>query len=238
MIQLLTASGARPWCLLQCAKMMAGQSYTGKVVWIIVDDGPEPSTLPAMPENFEVRVIRPEPFWQPGQNTQGRNLEIGLEQCSSDFPLLIIEDDDWYCPTWLEEVSKLLQTYEMVGEDRAFYYNVRVRRYFQHQNVNHSSLCSTATIGAATDHFRTLVGESAKKYIDIDLWGLFHGKKKLMEWKGRVIGLKGLPGRGGIGGGHQVNLPKYAFMDETGSKLSSLIGKDFSSIYLKQLPPN
>ena len=79
MLQIITATGARPEALALCHRWMRAQTYTGQVLWLIVDDGPAPSPIEKMPDNWRTVVIRPAPFWQPGQNTQARNLLRGID---------------------------------------------------------------------------------------------------------------------------------------------------------------
>ena len=103
---------------------MAAQDYPGAVRWIVVDDGPVPQAIEFARPEWELEVVRPEPLWQPGENTQARNLQAGLDQVPDGAPLLIIEDDDHYAPSWLRMADNALGRAELVGETRARYYNV------------------------------------------------------------------------------------------------------------------
>src|SRR5690606_8566975 len=75
---LLSATGARPEAWAICERLMARQDYAGPVRWVIVDDGPEPQPVTFQRDGWVLEVVRPEPYWQPGQNTQARNLAAGL----------------------------------------------------------------------------------------------------------------------------------------------------------------
>lgn len=199
-LQLLTATGARPEAFALCQRWAARQTYTGQVHWIIVDDGPKQQRIERMPENWLTIVVRRAPFWQPGQNTQARNLLHGLDAINPALPLVIWEDDDWYAPDWLDVVSRELQHAELVGECRARYYNVALRRGRQLGNAMHASLCATAMRGRAINTFRKAC-ERRPKFIDLELWKS-HRSRHLFGGH-RVVGIKGLPGRGGIGMGHR-----------------------------------
>lgn len=221
MIQLLTATGARPEAFALCERWMARQDYVGEVVWIVVDDGPQPTRINKSPKGWLQVVIRPAPHWQPGQNTQARNLLKGLEVVDCARPLVIIEDDDWYAPDWLSTVVGQLGSNDLVGEGRARYYNVSSRRFQQLPNSSHSSLCSTAMQGSAINIFKHACN-SGQKFIDLRLWRNGRLRKKLFGGH-RVVGLKGLPGRGGIGMGHRE---EFGSPDDGGSKLREWIGED------------
>jgi len=201
-LQLITTTGARPRAWELCQLWMSRQTYTGTVEWVVVDDAEEPSALSvALPENWGVRRVRPLPYWHPGQNTQVRNLQAAMAQIDATLPAVFIEDDDYYGPGWLSAVARALSDYELVGESFARYYNVASHRYKMMSNAHHSSLCSTALRGAgALQALRSALALNAK-FVDIDLWRQFAGSKLLMQPR-HVVGIKGLPGRPGIGVGH------------------------------------
>lgn len=200
MLHLMTATGARPQAWAICERLMAAQDYAGPVAWIIVDDGPEPQPVTFKRDGWKLLVIRPTPLWKPGQNTQARNLRKGMEAVPADARLVVIEDDDYYAPDWLTTVSAQLERAELVGECLARYYNIALRRGQQLRNDSHASLCSTAMRGRALDTFRAELRDDVK-FIDINLWRQ-HPSRHLFTG-GRVVGMKGLPGRGGIGMGHR-----------------------------------
>lgn len=82
---------------------MKEQTYTGTVIWMIVDDG-DPVTTDFITDDFRegwtIQKIYPKPVWQKGQNTQGRNLAAGIREIKKLDPelIFIVEDDDYYSP--------------------------------------------------------------------------------------------------------------------------------------------
>jgi len=221
MLTLITLTGNRPKAWALCELFMQRQTYQGQVRWIIVDDGQE-----AQPINFErkdwtLEVVRPEPFWQEGQNTQSRNLAAALELISEEDRIVFIEDDDWYSPNWLSIADQKLNEADLIGERFAFYYNIQLKQWQQLRNGSHSSLCSTAIKGKAIAVLKRIC-QVNHRFIDIALWRspiprrLFTG--------GNVVGMKGLPGRGGIGMGHQRQ-PQFK-PDQSGEVLRKMIGND------------
>jgi len=226
MLTLLTATGARPAAWALCERWMARQDYAGPVRWIIVDDGPEPQPVTFRREGWQLVLVRPSPHWAPGQNTQARNLLKGLAAVDPADNLVIIEDDDWYAPDWLTTVAAELQHAELVGEQRARYYNVQQRRGRQLVNTGHASLCSTAMRGSALQDFADAC-RSRPKFIDLELWR--RPRDRRLFGGHRVVGIKGLPGRGGIGMGHDAGFKGEP--DPTGALLRDWIGED-SEVYL------
>lgn len=219
MLTLLTATGARPEAWAICERLMARQDYAGPVRWVIVDDGSDPQPVTFARANWTLEIIRPEPFWKPGQNTQARNLLAGLDAIGPDERVVVIEDDDHYSTDWLTHVSSQLENAELVGEGRARYYSVPLRRGRQLQNTRHASLCATAMRGSALDTFRHACKRSPK-FIDLELWRC-HPSQHLFDGH-RVVGIKGLPGRGGIGIGHRSDFRGVS--DPDGSLLREWIG--------------
>lgn len=221
MLTLLTATGARPAAWALCERWMARQAYAGPVRWVIVDDGPQPQPVTFRRDGWQLVVVRPSPHWAPGQNTQARNLLKGLAAVGADERLAIIEDDDWYAPDWLTTVDRELDRAELVGEHRARYYNVQQRRGRQLANTGHASLCSTAMRGSALQDFADAC-RARPKFIDLELWRRARGRH--LFGGHRVVGIKGLPGRGGIGMGHDAAFNGQA--DPDGALLRSWVGSD------------
>lgn len=223
MLTLLTATGARPqsWAILE--QLMMCQTYAGPVHWIIVDDGEEAQPITFEREKWTLTLVRPQPRWKPGQNTQARNLAEGLKMFKhQNARLVVIEDDDAVAPHYLETMDRWLDTHDLVGESHARYYNIATRRYRQLSNAHHASLCSTAMKGRAIDYFANELRPGVQ-FIDLNLWRNFRGAKALHRTD-MVVGIKGQPGRGGIGMGHK---PDFAgLVDKDGSILRQWLGKN------------
>lgn len=226
MLQLLTATGARPEAFALSERWMARQTYDGAVRWIIVDDGPEPQPVTFARPGWEMIAIRPEQLWQPGENTQARNLLLGLDAVDARHPLVIWEDDDYYAADWLTQCVSWLRRAELVGEARSRYYNVATRIARPLPNASHASLCCTAMRGGALKTFRR-VCQTRARFIDLELWRT-HGSRRLFGGH-RVVGIKGLPGRLGIGVGHKAAFSGQS--DPDGAILRQWIGED-AEVYL------
>ena len=221
MLTLITMTGARPQAWALCELFMQRQTYQGPVRWIIVDDGETPQPITFERENWSLEVLRPEPFWQPGQNTQTRNVRAALAVVKADERLVFIEDDDWYSPNWLAIVDEKLNEADLVGERFAFYYNLKYKQCKQLNNGSHSGLCSTAIKGKAIDYLNRIC-QVDREFIDLHLWKSPITRRLFTSRE--VIGMKGLPGRGGIGMGHRSH--KQFLSDPSGEVLRKMIGDD------------
>ena len=230
MLTLLTATGCRPEAWALCERWMARQTYAGPVRWIIVDDGRDAQPVTFQRLGWTLEIVRPSPFWRLGDNTQARNLLAGLRRVEDTARLVVIEDDDWYAPDWLQTIADALEGQEMAGESRARYYNVEARVGREMPNERHASLCATAVTGRGIAELRAQCVR-AVKFIDLDLWR--RPLKKRLIGGHRVVGIKGLPGRGGIGCGHRSDFKGIA--DPDGRLLRDWVGTDDAAVYDRAL---
>ena len=199
-LTVLTPTGERPEAFEACVAMMKAQDHDGPVRWVIVDDGRVPQPTPVV-DGWEILHIRPELLWRPGQNTQARNILVGLEYVVGR--LVIVEDDDDYADWWLSKCYERLDSHDLVGESMSVYVHVNGKSK-ECLNRHHASLCSTAMKGPAVEAFREAT-ETRDRFIDLVLWKRFDGSKALYRPKPRgVTGIKGWPGRPGIGTGHDL----------------------------------
>lgn len=196
MLTLLTPTGDRPEAFDLCKKWISKQDYKKPIKWIIVNDGIDELEVENT-NNITIQYIKLPPR-QP--NTQSINLLEGLNYVSEDAKLVIIEDDDYYGVEWLSTVDKYLNDYDLVGEKDTIFFNVKSKSYNKNKHDKHASLCATAMKGKALLWFREVCLNNIE-WIDHRLWKDFKGSKLLLDTD-IVIGIKGMPGRGGISIGH------------------------------------
>jgi len=238
MIALITPTGGRPAQLGICSRLMRSQTYQKEVVWIIVDDC-IPVTSDVINKDFRDNwtIIKeyPEPPWRNGFNTQGRNLSVGINTllknyCIEDIEaIFIVEDDDYYRPEYLEKMMSKFEGFNVIGEVNTIYYNVYWRKYVANGNMKHSSLFQVAFRPEVVSIFRMCYED---KFIDSRFFQLLAGEGvNLFHDINLAVGIKGLPGRGGIGAGHRKG--GLNFRDDHQYKyLTNLIGVD-AQIYQK-----
>jgi hypothetical protein len=224
MIVLITPTGSRPKQFELCMQWMKVQTYKGKVCWIVIDDcfPVTTSKLDNFKDNWFIVKKYPKPIWKKGDNTQSRNLKVGIDivKVLPDVEaIFIIEDDDYYKPEYLQEMINRLKGFSLAGETKTVYYNLVSRSFKVNDNTGHSSLFQTCFTKSILPIFESCLTSS---FIDIRLFKKVQNAN-LFEAGKLSIGMKGLPGRTGIGNGHRM---KNGISDPDGEKLKELLGDD------------
>jgi len=233
MIALITPTGTRPTQIQLCANFMKHQDYEGEVLWVIIDDG-NPSTTNFIPvdfkKNWKIVKLYPGVKWKFGMNTQCSNLLEGLKivkKYNNIDLIFIIEDDDYYSSQYLRKMYEKLDSCVLIGEQFSFYYNPVRRGYLLNRNTTHSSLFQTAFVPSLIPTVEKIC--SAKvKFVDVRLYKKSEipaEKIKFFSGENLAIGIKGMPGRFGIGIGHRPHL--HLVPDPDMDKLKELIGNDY-----------
>lgn len=222
----ITLTGDRPESFNLCKKWMAQQTIQPDQ-WIVVDDGKT-----AMTNIPKCDYIRREPKKNDPAITIILNLFEALQAVTGDY-ILIIEDDEYYAPAYVEEMVKRLDQYEAVGICHSKYYHLD-GGYKVHDNVEHASLAQTAFRKEQIPLLKSAL--PGDPYIDLRFWKKLRDKKipNIIFDDGDkpiYVGIKGLPGRCGIGAGHNIN----AYSNKDGIErhiLKKWIPKDYN-IYLQ-----
>ena len=215
---LITPTCDRPEAFALCEKWMARQTVS-YFEWIVLDDGVTPAKCTMGQRHYRY------------DDTRGKGSLIGKlrKLMSESIPIngdavAFIEDDDWYSPDYLEVAEKRFEDYSVIGEGHAFYYNVRTRRWHQHDNAQHASLCQTLVRADAFPALKPMLDDSCP-FLDIRIWRDMPAKytKKLYipGEKKTLVGIKGI--YQGYGIGHKHPLPnRDGLMD----KLRPQLGTD------------
>jgi hypothetical protein len=224
-LHLLTPTGGRPEGMALLAGYIDAQTWQGDARWIVVDDCDPATPAPAARDGIEVEIVRPDWRWQPGMNTQAACMAAGLARIPDDAECIVLEDDDSYLPDHVATLLAALGRSELVGERVARYYNVATGRYQTIPGTYHASLAATGCRGAGLRHLRRICAAGSRR-IDMDLWQQACARELLST--SNVVGIKGLPGRGGIGVGHR---PSFGTPDPDGGVLASWLGSDRAAAY-------
>lgn len=226
--------------------------------WFIADDGDqpcvglnqvaglgqqllEPGAPPGPPRVIRATYYRHAP--RKAVCTLHDNLEdfvTWLLEERKDFNgwLAIWEDDEYYSADYLETMLLAAKANGpgLVGIADAHYWHVQSRGWHHGGSHVHSSLCRTFLHRHYLGLLRQAIQESRAErsvFIDLKLWAAAKAAKvptTLLEGAWRLsIGIKGLPGRGGLGKGH--NPTAYKNRDEDGKMLRAWIGDD-ADVYL------
>ncbi len=219
-ITLITPTGDRSFALRRTEQYIERQTYSGNLQWIIVDDGNEVFS----PRLSSIQYIK---LKYPGDKVRSfiKNVSTALKHIKYN-KVLIIEDDDWYDRKYLALYASRLENYELVGE-QVRYYNVKHKCYRIFNNTKHSSFCQTGLQAKLLPNlYQALLTQNP--FIDRRLWAK-KCKKFIWEDIAHCVGIKGLPGRNGIGVGHRPgNLFKQ---DNNFEELERWIGTEDSLWY-------
>lgn len=234
-VSLITCTADRPAAFACCERWVHRMVETAydqrpelRVEWIVSDGGERRA------EFAERRVEGQKPSFLPVVHLRNRcggppacnfrrNLTAGLQAARGDV-VLFIEDDDWYHGRWLLEAIELLAGVEIAGEGRARYYNLQTRRWKVMPNRQHASLCQTAIRRSLVEPLLRTISRTRSTFLDVRLWRDAPSDESTLRLGSfHSVGLKGFPGRPGIGVGHRM---RGGRVDADGTVLRDWIGKD------------
>ena len=196
-ITCITPTGDRPLAFALCRQWMKHQTVK-PTQWIVVDDG----KVPMVPTG-SFQYVRREPRADDPPFTLSPNLAAALPLVKGD-KVFIIEDDEYYAPDYIAEMSKRLDQHEVVGLMHAKYYHLPTGGYKQISNITHANLAETTFRGSFLPEMPEIVQASNDSYVDLRIWikAGVRGYRFSDNEKSLYLGIKGLPGRNGIGVGH------------------------------------
>lgn len=206
-VTLITCTGDRHLCFALLERWISAQTYTGPMRWIVLDDGEVPVNATMGQE-----VVRMDPLPdQKGElHPMPRKLISAIDGDLLGDVNLIVEDDDYYAPEYVQQYADLLKENAVVGESRARYYHVAERFWWRHQNPNHASLAQTGFRGDMIRQLRESIVSDPDPFIDLRLWARARragvGTHLIDDERNDLalfVGMKAMPGRGGVACGHQ-----------------------------------
>ena len=220
-ITAITLTGDRKEAFQLCTRWMSNQTVKPDQ-WIVVDDGKEPLEIP---ENIEMDYLRRVPSNKDPQHTMVMNLQLALNGVESE-KILIMEDDEYYAPNYIEEMSRKLYEYELVGIGHSKYYHLPSGGFIVHKNMDHASFAQTGFRSTLLSELNKIM--EGDQFLDIRLWkevALHKNSHIFVDTDPLYLGMKGLPGRKGIGVGHVEKI--YKNFDKDRSFLKSITNEDF-----------
>ncbi len=230
-ITLLTLTADRPRAFALCeqwTKRMC-EHYEGEVQIIVSDGGESKVDCHLGQEHILVKHETDK-----HQNFLA-NLCASLPHIKHNW-LAFIEDDDYYSARYLKEMvcHMLREDAPIAGECHAKYYNVMYRSYWVHDNTGHASLCQTVIRDSMLDTMRKLAFTIPDAYLDMPLWDAAKasGIKRHLFWdENLALGIKGFPGKVGIGSGHKKP-DSYYRADRKNRLLREWIGHEDAQVYI------
>ncbi len=226
-ISIITPTGDRKEGLLRCKYYIERQTTDKPIQWIIADDSEEPTPFDELNlsrSESETTYIKRK---YPGDKSKSfRNNVLDCLQLIKYTKILIFEDDDWYHPEYCKTYYDGLSTNQLYGEGPARYYNVRTKRFRILGNTKRASFCQTALRSEILDKLYVSCQRDSA-FVDARLWNK-NCKKFIHQGKCHCIGIKGMPGRLGIGMGHRC---KSFTLDREWKTLEKWIGAEDAEYY-------
>lgn len=198
MITAITPTGDRFLAFTLCQEWMVKQTVRPDQ-WIVVDDGKMPM-MPFAPMEY----VRREPQSDDPKHTLIVNLKTAIPLIRGD-KIIIIEDDEYYAPGYVAEMARRLDDHELVGIKYSKYYHLPSGGHCTHPNTSHASLAQTAFRSSFLQIFKQCLNTPDKSFLDIRLWQRYRRGFLFIDDPPLYLGIKGLPGRPGIGIGHDKN---------------------------------
>jgi hypothetical protein len=194
-ISLITPTGGRPLAFELCELWMSRQTVQPDE-WIVVDDYEIPTKC-----TMGQTIIRRTPFWKPGDITLNENLIEALKIVTGDI-IFIIEDDDWYKDTYIENMVNKLKNYDLAGEGYTPYFDINTYHYYTWKNGpdDKTPLAALFRTGFTKKILSQILlildfTQKEKKLVDIYIWRYALCKKLIFINELLSLGIKGLPGR-------------------------------------------
>jgi len=148
---------------------------------------------------------------------------------------VILEDDEYYAPTYVEEMTRRLVQHEVVGIKGARYYHIVSGGYMVMGGGWHASLAETAFRSSYLPELNVLADNGAfPTLLDVIMWRRLRTSDRTLLFSDSdqplYCGIKGLPGRPGIGIGHRT--ASYHLVDTSDRAiLKRWVPKDYQ-VYL------
>jgi len=238
MIDIITPSGDRPLQFSLCVEWMKRQTFTDLVHWIVVDDSVEHYSIPKMPDNWTVTHIKKEKDPNIKNSTQAINIMCAIDHLKYDN-IVMVEDDDYYSPEWLEVCYNSLKTHSLIGRDNIIFYNMYTKSYWDksYKGFDTNAMAQTALRSSLIPNLKNacLLDMDPTGMVDHNLWKSVDKNDKILLERGPVeyvVGIKGLPGRAGMSNKHKQMLINS---DNNFQALKSIIGIDAFEIYMRTL---
>ena len=225
-VSVITPTCDRPVGFAICEQWMARQTRQPDE-WIVADGGQTPVVC------TQGTTAPPPTAARQAYTNFISNVSRGVEAATGHI-LVIVEDDDWYHPTHLEVLlGQFTPGIQACGDDAQRYYNVQHRVWHLYPNKG-ASLCQTAFRREALPHFkRALIEQPDRRAVMV--WMGVSGPAcpisvKSLKRTQTVLGIKGLPGRVGLGVGHRPQIPQWN-RDPKLTQLKAWIGPHDAAVY-------
>lgn len=231
MITCITPTGDREDSFREIITCINNQTVKPDL-WIIVDDGNTPiskHTLGLIEVTNKVIRLNPVPY-----HSLSRNLLYALD-ATPDGGIIIIEDDEWYGPDYIQQRCKELQTVQLTGDRYRYRYSLaNGGTWGISRNSSFSCLHSTAFRSDIKKKVYEVIAVSDKHDADVRIWNAVKADNNITycvqdNTKPYMVTIKAWPtGRAGTMGLHRRPLGNN---DTNGNKLREWLGDDFNRYF-------
>jgi glycosyltransferase involved in cell wall biosynthesis len=216
-ITCITPTGDRELVFSLCQRWVKEQTVQPDQ-WIVVDDGKTP--IKCLDRSIKsLQYIRRKPEQSDPKHTLLLNMQKALSVAAGGV-IFVLEDDEYYANDYLETMMSHLQDKQAVGIIHSKYYHVS-GRYIKNVNTKYASLAQT---GFRRELVPTVIDLlKGDTFLDLRIWRHIqaHGGECLFHDRNHsvYVGMKGMPGRFGIGAGHRPHSfyypdPEYRMLKE------------------------
>lgn len=220
-ISVITPTADQPTGIALAERWMRRQTMQPHE-WIVADDGITPARL-TMGQTHIVRERTAE-----GGASLAGNVLAALERVTGDV-VLIWEHDDWYAPQHVQTCAQRIAAGAgATGSQWQRYYNVEHRCWIVMHNIG-SALCNTALRAEHVPALRAAAERAlheSRYCVDRFFWDSLPASATDIHQIDTVVGIKGLPGRKGLGMGHRPDKSRRWHPDPRMKKLAGWVGED------------
>lgn len=180
-ITVITCTGDRPEAFNLLRLWMKNQIRQPDQ-WIVVDDGKTPlSNI----DGFE--YVRREPTNKDYTHTLCLNMLEAIERIRYE-KIVIMEDDDWYSPIYIDFMEKQLEEMDLVGFGNLIFYYPSTGKYMEKTNLKTPVFAQTAFRRKVIPFIRKICEGASKDYalcgkglIDTKLWKMELSSSEKMQ---------------------------------------------------------
>lgn len=187
----LTPTGDRQKLFNQCQKYLLRQTILPKQ-WLVIDDGYK--KLNKLSANID--------YYARERTEEGHTLRFNILHALDKIKydkVIIMEDDDWYHPEYLEFMLNGLQDTDLFGYGCGIYYHVKLHCYVIFKNHHNAAFCATGFTSQVFDKLKEVCFNPETNWsVDIQIWRKYINKKQIIPTDKNniyVLGMKGLPSR-------------------------------------------
>ena len=170
-ITVITCTGDRPEAFALCEKWMGKQTVQPDQ-WIVIDDGKTPINECGKAYEYHRR----EPSDSDYLHTMCLNLLEAFKYVKHD-KIIIIEDDDWYHPTYIDYMNNLLSQGDLVGLGNLVFYHLGIDSFMEKKTVKQPAFSQTAFHKNIIPCIKRFCEEASTNYdlcgkglVDVFLW--------------------------------------------------------------------